>query len=673
MSLAKTYNISSFWKVGGLINAVHLNSKTAVVIGHDHVTENVPRITVNIEGQTRHIKPSNLTERLVPEDLPAKDLNDLLYSLRDDNIFAETEMERLGYFREIHAVVKLLEDDLQPRDWLHRGHFDPPESFKKLWEMPHVANTQAFKASPKCQCNQSNCCDTDCAGLYVSDPVICWQCNKFFHLNCLGGPQALMNGQAFLTGGNKNLSTDAGKSSGNLCEWRKCPHCTASLGAMSMPHAFRGMLGQEMRPVKSIGVELDYAMNLATKAKKAGNKEQAIKGYTRVINCVNFIRSQDPQGFSMGFKDNFIRANLYRAKLEGNQTMYKRLKEAFGRSGVKNSRRDKTVIPSKVDMNGKIRQWSTFATINDFHSIFINGADPRGDDDPAGQNLFSSLFGVHNCHQRTGYGAQPKYTTELMGTGRYNWKNQNGAPINFRQLDPERRGCNLWSTSPGKPDENSVTAMDMRWVFHTADAAKDFFTNSTSKSNEMNTIRSFQTSFVKNIATRMKTLQTKDDCIVTNGHGLVMGSIQGLHTTCLFRVGCIVGKIYIRLAGPKAKQLLGGEKNREQSLNKRLQFFAVAISNVREALTGRVDRSGSKIVGTSTGNVVAKTTERKEKKKNPSCGFCGIENSCNATNFKRCARCKRVHYCSSACQRKDWNDGGHKNVCRLGDQKIHGV
>ena len=218
----------------------------------------------------------------------------------------------------------------------------------------------------------------------------------------------------------------------------------------------------------------------------------------------------------------------------------------------------------------------------------------------------------------------------------------------------------MWSTSPGKPDENSVTAMDMRWVFHTADAAKDFFTNSTSKSNEMNTIRSFQTSFVKNIATRMKTLQTKDDCIVTNGHGLVMGSIQGLHTTCLFRVGCIVGKIYIRLAGPKAKQLLGGEKNREQSLNKRLQFFAVAISNVREALTGRVDRSGSNI-------------ERKEKKKNPSCGFCGIENSCNATNFKRCARCKRVHYCSSACQRKDWNDGGHKNVCRLGDQKIHGV
>jgi hypothetical protein len=34
------------------------------------------------------------------------------------------------------------------------------------------------------------------------------------------------------------------------------------------------------------------------------------------------------------------------------------------------------------------------------------------------------------------------------------------------------------------------------------------------------------------------------------------------------------------------------------------------------------------------------------------------------SNFKRCARCKKVLYCSTECQRHHWKKGGHKKVCK---------
>ena len=40
------------------------------------------------------------------------------------------------------------------------------------------------------------------------------------------------------------------------------------------------------------------------------------------------------------------------------------------------------------------------------------------------------------------------------------------------------------------------------------------------------------------------------------------------------------------------------------------------------------------------------------------CGFCFEENP-----DKRCSRCKRVKYCSQACQKADWKN--HKGMCNL--------
>ncbi|KAJ7162841.1 hypothetical protein C8R46DRAFT_1352704 [Mycena filopes] len=34
------------------------------------------------------------------------------------------------------------------------------------------------------------------------------------------------------------------------------------------------------------------------------------------------------------------------------------------------------------------------------------------------------------------------------------------------------------------------------------------------------------------------------------------------------------------------------------------------------------------------------------------------------SDFRRCSNCQRAYYCSSACQRQDWKDGGHREVCR---------
>jgi hypothetical protein len=32
-------------------------------------------------------------------------------------------------------------------------------------------------------------------------------------------------------------------------------------------------------------------------------------------------------------------------------------------------------------------------------------------------------------------------------------------------------------------------------------------------------------------------------------------------------------------------------------------------------------------------------------------------------DFKVCPRCKTARYCSDACQKQDWNAGGHKTMC----------
>jgi len=51
---------------------------------------------------------------------------------------------------------------------------------------------------------------------------------------------------------------------------------------------------------------------------------------------------------------------------------------------------------------------------------------------------------------------------------------------------------------------------------------------------------------------------------------------------------------------------------------------------------------------------------------NAGCGVLG-----QLKDFKRCPQCKTARYCGDACQKQDWNAGGHKAACGTfkGNQK----
>ncbi len=53
-------------------------------------------------------------------------------------------------------------------------------------------------------------------------------------------------------------------------------------------------------------------------------------------------------------------------------------------------------------------------------------------------------------------------------------------------------------------------------------------------------------------------------------------------------------------------------------------------------------------------------------KRSSSCSCCGAEEAAagSGQKLKVCSTCHRKAYCSAACQRKDWHEGGHKRSCR---------
>ncbi|KAJ8610870.1 hypothetical protein CTAYLR_009134 [Chrysophaeum taylorii] len=52
------------------------------------------------------------------------------------------------------------------------------------------------------------------------------------------------------------------------------------------------------------------------------------------------------------------------------------------------------------------------------------------------------------------------------------------------------------------------------------------------------------------------------------------------------------------------------------------------------------------------------------------CQNCGV--SANSRVLRVCGRCRAVAYCSKACQREAWRNGGHKQVCRKSDDPDDG-
>ena len=594
---------------------------------------------------------------------------------------------------QITPLVQLLDNDLQPRDWLHRGGFDPPESFNALWRIPIKKGSQGFKESPPCQCLNKKC-TMKTAGGYVTDAVICWQCKSYFHLNCLGGPQKIMGNSSGIAYLDKDKANQDHRT--NIEEWTQCPLCNASLGVISMPYAFQMMVALSSKMEnKEIAAELDFAMKKAAAAKAAGNKDAAIHSYTRAINCANVIRSKDSSGFTMGIHDNFIKAYIMRAKLEKKTKLAKRLLTAYPTF----SRHEKTALPSRTNLDGTVRIWNRFRCEEDFHKSFAtrNTCSSTIHEDAshveiASGDLFSSsgtrtlqlCGGRYILVQRTGMGALNKHKnyTDLGQAGstqifkvnknmnklklmpqqlkqrssQFEWQDQRGAGLDFKQMDSERRGCNLWSTyRPSTQVGDTVSVMDMRYCCHTVTAAKDYWKIMYSRDNEMKNMCTdlVDISSGGSECIQMISLQSEDDCLVTNGQVIVHG-VPMVHTCCLFRVGRMCGKVFVGINfDAEYNQLC--QQNPRACLIERLQVANNAIANVRQALLLSVDRSGKSAdagvdgVGIRVGAATAKSM--------PSCSACGL----TLCKTFRCGKCKLIRYCSVICQKNDWRS--HKKKC----------
>ncbi len=50
------------------------------------------------------------------------------------------------------------------------------------------------------------------------------------------------------------------------------------------------------------------------------------------------------------------------------------------------------------------------------------------------------------------------------------------------------------------------------------------------------------------------------------------------------------------------------------------------------------------------------------------CSCCGAETGEGGKKLQVCSKCHRKAYCSAACQRQDWKEGGHKLSCRARDK-----
>ncbi len=55
------------------------------------------------------------------------------------------------------------------------------------------------------------------------------------------------------------------------------------------------------------------------------------------------------------------------------------------------------------------------------------------------------------------------------------------------------------------------------------------------------------------------------------------------------------------------------------------------------------------------------------KPRSSTCSCCGAEAAEIGKKLQVCSKCHRKAYCSAACQRQDWKEGGHKRSCRPRD------
>ena len=235
-------------------------------------------------------------------------------------------------------------DDLQSRDWLHRGGVDGSYSWPTLWSLPAHEGSPGAVRSPGCMCGRAACQNRQTAGICVHDPVVCWCCDKFFWLDCVRPSADFMPGGILMQGG-----SDITHLLQNVLSWGKCPSCKADLTASNFPTTFSQMMGgalqhADCRSSSSLGMEELALRSLSLEAKHVfkqaqdchvGGDPSSIANFTRAINICNKIRSFDARNFTLSVKDMWAKSQAMRAKQEGHPTLAMQIQNNFlsGESG----------------------------------------------------------------------------------------------------------------------------------------------------------------------------------------------------------------------------------------------------------------------------------------------------------------------------------------------------
>ena len=433
------------------------------------------------------------------------------------------------------VVTALLDDDRQPRDWMHRGGLDEPASFGGLWRTPIDKGTPAAADSGDCQCGLPVCKQmienggrrVSC-GICVADPVICWSCKKYFSLYCVGPGTNLFPAGAFQLGQTDVLSedpTDITATGGvdeslKLIHWADCPRCGVALGAASMPTVFRHMLAMKVYSAdgavqnrndnfKALRAEAQGAFRQAIEAQATDptDKEKAIAACTRTISVANVIRSEHPHHFDGSVRQMVLRAHALRARLEDNHALKERLEAYFVEQEYDRQSwrfRDARVAGDMhLDLQ-EIRQSYTGAQLRQMLGPLAAEADQQR----------SRAMGMKPLSEDT-----------------TDW--------GYDRLDHECRELCFWV---GQGRQNAMIQMwDFRWSFKSIAHAKDYFqVLRRVKSEEKNP----PNAAVKLTNQTIAGLPADSDCIVLVGHSNVSG-MSGMLGNTLFRVGRICGKVYV--------------------------------------------------------------------------------------------------------------------------------
>ena len=451
--------------------------------------------------------------------------------------------------------------DKQPRDWPHRPGIDPPNAFVDLWRPPFRQGSQGAVETPACQCLRSDCQSAGrSCGMHITDPVICWRCERFFGLHCVGrGPEALVpaGGLRITTEDPDSIDDTAQMDTAvKLTRWAACPRCAAPLGAASMPQVFRSMLSVSLHrgrdsarvpgdassmgmvSIRGLAVELKDALRDADAARVARRTGEAIEGYTRAIRCVNLGRSFFSPSLHL-MSDGFLHAHTQRALLEGHVGLATRL-SAYGLAHR----------PHQVD---------AFHDAAAFHAAFLGLQDIRG------------VFPRASLARMVGHGVPRAPGAHLPAPL------DEDDDISYDLLANECRSMNYWVAAgmPPRPGAFLMTVFDFRWAFATEAAAIDYFARIEDFRSEENAV----------VGPRMrrtgKKLANADECAILQSCAELSPSLTGMHMNAMFRAGRLCGKFYASVVHHTTEVTA---ESRGQAYAQLARLAEVAVVKAREAV-----------------------------------------------------------------------------------------